>query len=110
MTTTGPMPVIREPSTAERMASLAMMGAPVVTGMWRSYRTADAVIDTDRGVLFIACDLDPDPSDWAAVTGLICAVGFSNGQWPHGDDPGEPELDAPAGVYTFRLEYAERAN
>ena len=48
MTTTGPLPVIRVTSAAERMASLAMMGAPVVTGLWRSYTTADVVIDTDR--------------------------------------------------------------
>lgn len=106
MTTTGPLPAIGETSTStERMAALVMMGSPFSRGIWRTYATADAVIDTDRGVLFVAVDMDPDPGDWAAVTGLIRAVGFDNGSWPHSDDPGEPIFDALAGVYTWRLEY-----
>ena len=106
MTTTGPLPAIRETSTsAERMAALVMMGSPFSKGTWRTYATADAVIDTDRGVLFIAVDQEPDPGDWAAIVGLIRAVGFDNGSHPHSDDPGEPEFDALAGVYTWRLEY-----
>jgi len=105
MTTTGPLPAITETSTTERMAALVMMGSPFSRGIWRSYPTADAVIDTDRGVLFIACDIDPDPGDWAAMVGLIRAVGWDNGAWPHSDDPGEPALDALAGVCTWRLQY-----
>jgi hypothetical protein len=87
------------------MAALVMMGAPFVGGIWRGYPTADAVIDTRAGALYIACDMEPDPGDWAAVTGLIRAVGYDNGTWPHSDDPGEPVFDALAGVSTWRLEY-----
>jgi hypothetical protein len=87
------------------MAALVMMGCPFERGAWRSYPTADAVIDTDRGILFIACDQDPDPCDWAAVVGLIRAVGFDNGGYPCPDDPGEPVLDPLGQVCTWRLEY-----
>lgn len=108
MTTTGPLPAIGETSTStQRMAALVMMGSPFSRGIWRTYATADAVIDTDRGILFVAVDMDPDPGDWANIVGLIRAVGWDNGTWPHSDDPGEPEFDALAGVCTWRLEYVK---
>jgi hypothetical protein len=106
MTTTGPLPAVGQHSTsAERMAALVMMGCPFTRGIWRTYATADAVVDNDRGILFIAADQEPDPGDWAAVTGLIRAVGYDNGTYPHSDDPGEPEFDPLAGVWLWRLEY-----
>jgi hypothetical protein len=83
------------------------MGCPLSRGIWRTYATADAVIDPATGVLFIACDPEPDPGDWAGVVGLIRAVGYDNGTYPHQDDPGEPEFDALAGVWMWRLEYVK---
>lgn len=111
MTQTGPLPALSldEPGTsdsANRMAALVMMGSPFSKGVWRSYATADAVVDTDRGVLFIAVDLECDPGDWASIVDLIRIVGWDNGTRPNGDDPGEPVFDALAGVCTWRLEYA----
>lgn len=107
MTTTGPMPAVAQAtSSAERMAALVMRGAPFTGGIWRAYPTADAMIDTGRGVLWIAVDAECDPSDWAAITGLIKLVGYDNGCWPHTSDPGEPEFrDALSGVVMWRLEY-----
>jgi hypothetical protein len=91
--------------SAERAAALVMMGAPFSKGIWRCYPTADAVIDTARGVLFIAADMETSPGDWAAITGLIRAVGYDNGTFPHPDDPGEPEFDPISACYTWRLQY-----
>jgi hypothetical protein len=107
---TGDLPVIRpagypESCSAARMAALVMMGAPFSKGIWRTYPTADAVIDQDRGILFMAVDLEPSPGDWAAMVGLIRAVGWDNGCWPHSDDPGTPGFDPVGGVNTWRLEY-----
>jgi hypothetical protein len=106
MIDTGPLPAVKqESSSAERMASLVMMGAPFTRGIWRSYSTADAVIDRDKGILFIACDPEPASADWAAIVGLIRAVGYDNGTWPHSDDPGEPFHDALSDVWTWELHY-----
>jgi hypothetical protein len=106
MTTTGPLPAVGEQSTStERVAALVMMGSPFSRGIWRTYPTADAVIDTDRGILFMAVDMDVDPGDWAAMVGLIHAVGWDNGTWPHSDDPGVPDFDNLSGVWCWRLEY-----
>jgi len=110
MTQTGPLPAVEleapgASDSAARMAALVMMGSPFSKGVWRSYGTADAVIDTDRGVLLIAVDQECDPADWAAVVDLIRIVGWDNGTRPNSDDPGEPSFDALAGVWTWRLEY-----
>jgi hypothetical protein len=87
------------------MAALVMMGSPFSRGVWRNYETADAVIDTEKGVLYIAVDLECEPGDWAAIVDLIRIVGWDNGRRPNGDDPGEPVFDTLAGVCTWRLEY-----
>jgi hypothetical protein len=108
MTTTGPLPIVRDPAADDRrLALLDKMGARSA-GRFSRYRfpTADAVIDPVRGVLFIAVDIDPDPADWSAVVGLIRAVGFTDGTAPHPRDPGEPEFHGLDAVYTWRLEYA----
>lgn len=106
MTTTDPMPALRGSfASIERMAVLARMGAPD-NGIRHRMPTADAVVDTERGVLFIACDPDPDPGDWATICMVISSVCYDNGMWPSRRDPGEPEWDALAGVCTWRLEYA----
>lgn len=109
MTTTGPLPAIRDPQAGdERLALLDRMGARQGDRFSRyHYPTADAIIDPGRGVLFIAVDPDPDPADWAAVCGLIRAVGFTDGGLPHRKDPGEPGQDELSGVYTWRLEYVD---
>ena len=107
MVNTGPIPAIRVPDAQERLALLDRMGARLGERFTRyHFPTADAVIDPVRGVLYIACDLDPDPADWQAICGLIRAVGFTDGKLPHRRDPGEPELDELSGIYTWRLEYA----
>lgn len=109
--TTGPHPVLNDTSpfssSVVRMATLAEMGAPRHNrgGIHRSLATADAVIDTERGVLFIATNMEPSPEDWAVICHLISVVGFDNGAWPCRRDPGEPEFDALAGVCTWRLEF-----
>ena len=117
MTTTGPLPAIREdcsyteyvvPRSDARLALLHHMGAVPGSMIRYHYPTADAVIDPDRGVLLIAVDPEPDPADWAAVCGLIQAVGFTDGSLPHRKDPGEPDQDPLSGVFTWRLEYADQ--
>lgn len=109
MTTTGPLPAIRDSITgAQRMATLEHMGAFCEDVIPYGYVTADAVIDPCRGVLFIAADPEVDPGDWAAIVGLIHAVGWDNGSHPHSDDPGEPFWDALGGVCTWRLEYVRQ--
>jgi hypothetical protein len=105
MTTTAPLPVIRETSRVERLQALERMGAATLRPVRYSYPTAEAVIDPDRQALFIACDTDPRPEDWNAICGLIRAVGFDNGNQPYGDDPGEPGYDPLNGVCVWRLEY-----
>lgn len=107
MTTTGPLPALRAGgvSSGHRMAVLEHMGALCSESVHYEYATADAVIDTCRGVLYIAVDLDPDPADWAAVCGLIAAVGWDNGSGQHSSDPGEPGFDPLGQVCTWRLEY-----
>jgi|SRR5579859_1347646 len=107
MTMTGPMPVIRATIPGDsRTAVLDEMGAPL-GGIRYRYPTATAVIDTKKGVLFIAVDPDPAPEDWGAIVGLIRAVGWDNGVGPHYDDPGPPYLcDDLRGVWMWRLEYA----
>lgn len=102
MSDTLPLPAIVE--FAGREVVLLKIGAPFNGGIWHRYPTADAVIDLDQEILFIAADIDPAPADWAAICGLIGAVGFSNGTHGHQGDPGEPRFDALAGVCTWRLE------
>lgn len=104
-TITGPV----APLTGTRMArldALIGMGAPMAEDLRHEFPTADVAVDPDRGILFIACDPEPDPVDWATVVGLIKAVGFDNGGFPHHLDPGEPDYDPFLGVCTWRLEYA----
>ena len=108
MTVTGPLPVIRETIPGDgRTAVLDEMGAPL-GGIRYRYSTATAVIDGKKGILYIAVDPDPDPADWAAVVGLIRAVGWDNGVGPHHEDPGAPAFDALRGVWMWRLDYASR--
>lgn len=110
MTTTGPLPAVREEVfSGQRMAVLEHMGALCSDGISYRYATADAVADPCRGVLYIAVDQDPDPGDWDQVCRLIAAVGWDNGsQGPHSGDPGEPELDPLGRVCTWKLEYGSR--
>jgi hypothetical protein len=108
MTTTGPLPVVRDTIHGnQRLATLEHMGAFCSDVIPYGYATADAVIDPCRGVLFIVCDQDVDPADWASVCGLIARVGFDNGSGgPCPQDPGEPVLDELSRVCTWRLEWA----
>lgn len=108
MTTTGPLPVIRDTIHGnQRLATLEHMGAFCSDVIPYGYATADAVIDPCRGVLFIVCDQEVDPGDWAAVCGLISMVGWDNGSGgSYPQDPGEPLLDELSRVCTWRLEWA----
>ena len=108
MTTTGPLPAIQVPFADERLALLKRMGVRQGDRFTLyQYPTATAVINPERGVLFIAVDPDPDPADWAAICGLIRAVGFTDGRVPHRRDPGEPDQDPLTGVFSWRLEYVD---
>lgn len=110
MIDTGPIPAIRDeiPLADTRSALLDAMGARTGSRFSRyHFPTADAVIDPDRGVLFIVVDPEPEPGDWNAVVGLIRAVGYTNGLPPHRRDPGEPEIDPLWGICTWRLEYVQ---
>lgn len=105
MTTTGPLPAIKVTTRDERLQALGRMGMTPGTGVWYGYPTADAVVDTLKGVLFIAVDMDPDPADWVAICRLITMTGYDNGTWPHSDDPGVPGFDVLTAVNVWRLEY-----
>lgn len=89
----------------DRLDALVRMGAPLRDDLRFEFPTADAAVDTAKGILFIVCDPEPDLMDWAGIVGLIKGIGFDNGTWPHGQDPGEPGYDPLACVYTWRLEY-----
>lgn len=109
MTTTGPLPVIRDSVLGgQRLATLEHMGAFCEDVIPYGYVTADAVIDPCRGVLFIAADIDVDPGDWARVCALIAAVGYDNGSGEYAQDPGEPEFDTLSRVCTWRLEWVRK--
>jgi len=107
VTITGPLPAISIPPDEERLALLDSMGARMGSRFTRyHYPTADAILDPVRGILFIAADQEPDPADWAAVCGLIRAVGFDNRTGgPCPQDPGDPHQDDLSGVCVWRLEY-----
>jgi hypothetical protein len=108
MTTTGPLPAVRISSAEDRLALLDRMGARAEDHFTRyHFPTADAVVDPARGCLYIACDIDVNPADWAAVCGLIQAVGFADDSLPHRKDPGEPDIDPLTGICVWRLEYAD---
>lgn len=110
MTTTGPLPVIRDTINGDqRLATLEHMGAFCSDVIPYGYATADAVIDPCRGVLFIVCDQDVDPGDWDSICKLIARVGWDNGSGgSHRGDPGEPEFNELSRVCTWRLEWAPR--
>lgn len=87
-------------TSSNRADALARIDAK---GIHHHFATADVVIDPERTVC-IAVDLEPNDADWAEVCRILRAVGYDNGAWPYRRDPGEPTLDALAGVNTWRLE------